>query len=234
MSCGLLPICQEALILGEVSYYDYKGIVIDDEQKDSIIRALGPKKRVLFLRNHGVVCCGQTIEEAYYLTVNVMAACNTQVSIKRDSNNVSLLICPLVKETFPLNLPVFDAISCFKFFFIWQIKLTICHYFWRQCVNLYFSSRLSCLMKHIDPLHLSCTRLRIGEKKHQGKKRKRCSSWLKLWLNISWISNHGSNFLISIGILSLLKKIWAALISWKFDQTWWNSLLSRFRRWLQV
>ncbi|XP_041476542.1 gamma-adducin-like isoform X3 [Lytechinus variegatus] len=79
MECGLLPICQEALILGEVSYYDYKGIVIDDEQKDSIIRALGPKKRVLFLRNHGVVCCGQTIEEAYYLTVNVMAACNTQV-----------------------------------------------------------------------------------------------------------------------------------------------------------
>lgn len=79
MSCGLLPICQEALILGEVSYYDYKGIVIDDEQKDCIIRALGPKKRVLFLRNHGVVCCGQTIEEAYYLTVNVMAACNTQV-----------------------------------------------------------------------------------------------------------------------------------------------------------
>ncbi|XP_030841686.1 gamma-adducin-like isoform X3 [Strongylocentrotus purpuratus] len=79
MSCGLLPICQEALILGEVSYYDYKGIIIDDEQKDSIIRALGPKKRVLFLRNHGVVCCGQTIEEAYFLTVNVVAACNTQV-----------------------------------------------------------------------------------------------------------------------------------------------------------
>ncbi|XP_071506548.1 gamma-adducin-like isoform X2 [Diadema antillarum] len=79
MQCGLLPICQEALIVGECAYYDYKGIVIDDEQKDAIIRALGPKKRVLFLRNHGVVCCGQTIEEAYYLAVNVMTACDTQV-----------------------------------------------------------------------------------------------------------------------------------------------------------
>ena len=80
MQCGLLPISQEALIVGECAYYDYRGIVIDEEQKDAIIRALGPKKRVLFLRNHGVVCCGQTIEEAYYLTVNIMAACDTQVS----------------------------------------------------------------------------------------------------------------------------------------------------------
>jgi adducin len=33
----------------------------------------------MFLRNHGVVACGSTVEEAYHYAVNVMSACQTQV-----------------------------------------------------------------------------------------------------------------------------------------------------------
>ncbi|XP_071827242.1 gamma-adducin-like isoform X3 [Apostichopus japonicus] len=79
MKCGLLPISQEALICGEVSYYDYTGIVVEEEQKDQIIRALGPKNKILFLRNHGIVCCGGSIEEAYFLALNCVAACEIQI-----------------------------------------------------------------------------------------------------------------------------------------------------------
>ena len=80
MKCGLLPLSQEALICGDVSYYDYSGIIIGEQQKDEIIRALGPNNKILFLRNHGVACCGETVEEAYYWTAQVVTACTSQVS----------------------------------------------------------------------------------------------------------------------------------------------------------
>ena len=35
----------------------------------------------MLLRNHGIICCGETIEEAWYLLSNAVAACETQVSI---------------------------------------------------------------------------------------------------------------------------------------------------------
>lgn len=35
--------------------------------------------QVMLLRNHGVVCCGETIEEAWYNTYHTVLACETQV-----------------------------------------------------------------------------------------------------------------------------------------------------------
>ena len=43
MKCGLLPICQEAMIIGPVAYHDYQGILTDDEEKKSIVNDLGDK-----------------------------------------------------------------------------------------------------------------------------------------------------------------------------------------------
>lgn len=37
---------QEAAIVGEVSYHDYQGIVLDPAEKDLIIRNLGPFNKV--------------------------------------------------------------------------------------------------------------------------------------------------------------------------------------------
>ncbi|XP_022086694.1 gamma-adducin-like isoform X2 [Acanthaster planci] len=98
MKQGLLPLSQEALICGEVSYLDYSGIIINDQQKDDIIRALGPNNKILFLRNHGVVCCGETVEEAYYWTVNVVAACETQVRCMSAGLDNLILVSDAVKE----------------------------------------------------------------------------------------------------------------------------------------
>lgn len=36
--------------------------------------------QVMLLRNHGVVCCGESIEEAWYNTYHTILACETQVS----------------------------------------------------------------------------------------------------------------------------------------------------------
>ncbi|KAK0397224.1 hypothetical protein QR680_002039 [Steinernema hermaphroditum] len=43
MKCGLLPICQEAMIIGPVAYHDYQGIVNVEEERASIERDLGDK-----------------------------------------------------------------------------------------------------------------------------------------------------------------------------------------------
>ncbi|KAL7377339.1 hypothetical protein ABVT39_026181 [Epinephelus coioides] len=79
MKCGLLPISPEALSLGEVTYHDYHGIVVDEEETPLIQRNLGPNSKVLILRNHGLVSVGETVEEAFYYIHNLVTACEIQV-----------------------------------------------------------------------------------------------------------------------------------------------------------
>ncbi|XP_060791368.1 alpha-adducin isoform X2 [Neoarius graeffei] len=79
MKCGLLPISPEALSLGEVTYHDYHGILVDSEESILIQKNLGPKSKVLILRNHGLVSVGETVEEAFYYIHNLVTACEIQV-----------------------------------------------------------------------------------------------------------------------------------------------------------
>ena len=46
MKCGLLPICQEALVIGPVSYHDYQAVTDEDEQRQAIAQDLGPTNKV--------------------------------------------------------------------------------------------------------------------------------------------------------------------------------------------
>ncbi|XP_074089846.1 gamma-adducin isoform X2 [Macrotis lagotis] len=79
MKCGILPISQEALILGEVAYYDYQGSLDEQEERIQLQKVLGPSCKVLVLRNHGVVALGETVEEAFHYIFNVQIACEVQV-----------------------------------------------------------------------------------------------------------------------------------------------------------
>ncbi|XP_076368888.1 protein hu-li tai shao-like isoform X6 [Tachypleus tridentatus] len=79
--CGLLPINQEAAIVGDVSYHNYQGILVDPAEREALARNLGPVNKVMFLRNHGVVVCGESLEEAFFQLRNVVAACKTQVRL---------------------------------------------------------------------------------------------------------------------------------------------------------
>uniref|UniRef100_U3F9E1 Alpha-adducin n=1 Tax=Micrurus fulvius TaxID=8637 RepID=U3F9E1_MICFL len=79
MKRGLLPISPEALSLGEVAYHDYHGILVNEEEKALIQKNLGPKSKVLILRNHGLVSVGESVEEAFYYIHNLVVACEIQV-----------------------------------------------------------------------------------------------------------------------------------------------------------
>ncbi|KAI5612779.1 alpha-adducin isoform X5, partial [Silurus asotus] len=92
MKCGLLPISPEALSLGEVAYHDYHGILVDDEEKILIQKNLGPKSKVLILRNHGLVSVGETVEEAFYYIHNLVTACEIQVRTLASSGGPENLV----------------------------------------------------------------------------------------------------------------------------------------------
>lgn len=81
MKQGLLPLSQDALLVGKPTYHDYNGVFVNEDEKEALGRSLGPTSRVLFLRNHGVAVCTSTIEQAWSVIVNVVTACEMQVSL---------------------------------------------------------------------------------------------------------------------------------------------------------
>ncbi|KAG9333059.1 hypothetical protein JZ751_013844 [Albula glossodonta] len=80
MKCGLLPLSHEALLVGEVAYYDYNGVMEEEEERVELQKSLGPTCKVLVLRNHGIVALGESVEEAFYTVYHIQAACQIQVS----------------------------------------------------------------------------------------------------------------------------------------------------------
>ncbi|XP_044044842.1 adducin 3 (gamma) a isoform X2 [Siniperca chuatsi] len=92
MKCGILPISQEALILGDIAYYNYQGSLDDQQERRELQKALGPTTKVLVLRNHGVVALGETIEEAFHYIYNAQYACEIQVNAISCAGGVDNLI----------------------------------------------------------------------------------------------------------------------------------------------
>uniref|UniRef100_A0A915PE12 Class II aldolase/adducin N-terminal domain-containing protein n=1 Tax=Setaria digitata TaxID=48799 RepID=A0A915PE12_9BILA len=80
MKCGLLPLSQEAMIIGPVGYHDYQGILDDESEMESIVKDLGDTN-VMLLRSHGFVACGESVEDALHLAFNTVIACETQARL---------------------------------------------------------------------------------------------------------------------------------------------------------
>uniref|UniRef100_UPI0037E70224 beta-adducin isoform X2 n=1 Tax=Semicossyphus pulcher TaxID=241346 RepID=UPI0037E70224 len=80
MKCGLLPLSHEALLVGDVAYYDYNGVMDEEEDRVELQKSLGPTCKVLVLRNHGIVALGESVEEAFYTIYHIQAACQIQVT----------------------------------------------------------------------------------------------------------------------------------------------------------
>lgn len=80
MKDGLLPISQWALhFYGQVTYHDYNSLVLEADQGNSLISDLSDKK-IMFLRNHGTITCGSTIQETMFYTYHLEKACQTQIA----------------------------------------------------------------------------------------------------------------------------------------------------------
>lgn len=73
MKCGLLYLSQESCLVGDVSYHSYEGLVVEGDERDRIAKDLGVHNKVMLLRNHGAVCCGESIEEAFYYAYHLVS-----------------------------------------------------------------------------------------------------------------------------------------------------------------
>ena len=81
MKCGLMYLSQESCLIGDVSYHSYGGLVVEDGEKEMLARDLGVHNKVMLLRNHGAVCCGETVEEALLYAYHLVLACETQLKM---------------------------------------------------------------------------------------------------------------------------------------------------------
>merc|ERR1711981_1193306 len=102
MKCGLMYLSQESCLLGDISYHSYEGLVVEKAEWESISRDLGVHNKVMLLRNHGAVCCGESIEEAFYYAYHLVLACDTQLKM------VPLGIDNLVMIDEPTRRKVFE------------------------------------------------------------------------------------------------------------------------------
>ncbi|XP_074188240.1 beta-adducin [Rhinolophus sinicus] len=92
MKWGLLPVSHNALLVGDMAYYNFNGEMEQEVDRINLQKCLGPTCKILVLRNHGVVALGDTVEEAFYKIFHLQAACEIQVSALSSAGGVENLI----------------------------------------------------------------------------------------------------------------------------------------------
>jgi ribulose-5-phosphate 4-epimerase/fuculose-1-phosphate aldolase len=79
MECGLLPLTQTSMrFVDHVGYHDYEGPAIDLGERERLVRDLGPHDAMI-LRNHGLLTCGATVQQAFNTMYQLELSCRAQV-----------------------------------------------------------------------------------------------------------------------------------------------------------
>ena len=77
---GLLPLSQHAMrFTNNIGYHDYEGLALELDEQARLTRDLGSHK-VMILRNHGLLACGESVAEAFDLMYYLERACQSQVN----------------------------------------------------------------------------------------------------------------------------------------------------------
>ena len=78
---GLIPMIQDAAFFYKrVSYHDWEGMSTETDECKRLIKDLG-KNKVMILRNHGLLTCGETIPETFMLMYYLDRACKNQIDV---------------------------------------------------------------------------------------------------------------------------------------------------------
>jgi len=78
---GLLPISQYSMFaLASLSYHDYEGLAVNEDEKLRLQQDLGDSNFML-LRNHGALTMGKTIGDAFMHMYDLIRACQIQVQV---------------------------------------------------------------------------------------------------------------------------------------------------------
>merc|ERR1711915_590306 len=100
---GYLELAQTSHQIGPVAYHDYHGIVVDRGEQRSLIEDIGDKK-ILFLRNHGVITAAESIGAAWYLMYQLLKATAIQSHASAcalgSENNLNMPSAKDIEKTF--------------------------------------------------------------------------------------------------------------------------------------
>ena len=79
MKCGLLPLSQTSIrFVGHIGYHAYEGPAVDLDERERLVADLGPHDAMV-MRNHGLLTCGATIQQAFNTMYQLEMSCRAQV-----------------------------------------------------------------------------------------------------------------------------------------------------------
>ena len=64
---------------GQIAYHDFEGVTVRDEEGERLLENLG-RKRIMLLKNHGILVMGKTVPEAFLRHWSLQRACEIQVA----------------------------------------------------------------------------------------------------------------------------------------------------------
>jgi ribulose-5-phosphate 4-epimerase/fuculose-1-phosphate aldolase len=99
LAAGLQPVNQWSLQFHDrVAYHEYEGIALDHEERERLVADLGERK-VMILRNHGLLTTGRSVAEAFILMMNLDRACRVQVAIQSTGQPVHAVSAEVAEKT---------------------------------------------------------------------------------------------------------------------------------------
>jgi ribulose-5-phosphate 4-epimerase/fuculose-1-phosphate aldolase len=98
LECGLLPITQTAMRFLKIGYHDYQGVVLNNEEKASLLADLG-QGEALMLRNHGALVVGRSVGEAFNWMHRLELSCHSQLAAMACNTPLVKVALPVLEET---------------------------------------------------------------------------------------------------------------------------------------
>ena len=98
LACGLLPLTQTAMRSPKIRYQEYRGVVLDEAEKASLLADLGDAEAMI-LRNHGALVVGRTAGEAFNWAHRPELACRTQLAAMACGTPLAEVPPPVLEAT---------------------------------------------------------------------------------------------------------------------------------------
>jgi ribulose-5-phosphate 4-epimerase/fuculose-1-phosphate aldolase len=93
-----LPVSQQSLFaLASLSYHEYEGLALNEDEKARLVADLGNKTN-LILRNHGLLTVGKTAAEAFLSIYILERACRIQVLAQAGGGTLVPVAEPIIKN----------------------------------------------------------------------------------------------------------------------------------------
>ena len=87
---GLKPLSQQSLFcLSSMSYHDYEGVALRDDEKPRLVSDLG-NANFMILRNHGLLTCAPTIADTFLAMYTLETACDIQIKAQTAKSIISV------------------------------------------------------------------------------------------------------------------------------------------------